>query len=277
MTNLPTFQCGHEPSPCRPRPARRASASGYDLLKTFNQSLANVWPATQSQLYSELTRLADEGLLTAAAEGPRRRKEYALTPAGRQELQRWLTEVEPERPRRNDMLLRVFFLGTLSPQEARDFLLHEAGAAEERHDSLRRLQQSTPWDEESLSLHGRLALEYGLRLTAMQREWARWAADQVSSPRSAPPRWRAMPSRPAAARSAVLLDPPDLQRRVRQPVVVLTGSAARARTRLSAQAIGFSIQRCTAYALAIMMMHTAARRMWGSAVPWSWLKRMNPM
>ncbi len=26
-------------------------ASGYDLLKLFDNSLANVWPATQSQLY----------------------------------------------------------------------------------------------------------------------------------------------------------------------------------------------------------------------------------
>ncbi|PRC47663.1 PadR family transcriptional regulator, partial [Mycobacterium sp. ITM-2017-0098] len=28
-------------------------ASGYDLLKLFEKSMANVWPATQSQLYSE--------------------------------------------------------------------------------------------------------------------------------------------------------------------------------------------------------------------------------
>ena len=29
-------------------------ASGYDLLKQFEGSLAFVWPATQSQLYTEL-------------------------------------------------------------------------------------------------------------------------------------------------------------------------------------------------------------------------------
>ena len=35
--------------------------SGYDLLKRFEKSMANVWPATQSQLYGELNKLADAG------------------------------------------------------------------------------------------------------------------------------------------------------------------------------------------------------------------------
>jgi hypothetical protein len=36
------------------------------------------------------------------------------------------------------------------------------------------------WDEPgSLTANGRPALEYGLRMSAMQEEWARWAAEQV--------------------------------------------------------------------------------------------------
>ena len=41
----------------------RGPASGYDLLKVFEASMANVWPATQSQLYGELNKLADAGLI----------------------------------------------------------------------------------------------------------------------------------------------------------------------------------------------------------------------
>ncbi|MDT0478147.1 PadR family transcriptional regulator, partial [Streptomyces sp. DSM 41014] len=37
--------------------------SGYDLLKRFEKSMANVWPATQSQLYGELNKLAAAGLI----------------------------------------------------------------------------------------------------------------------------------------------------------------------------------------------------------------------
>ena len=54
--------------------------SGYDLLKTFEKSMANVWPATQSQLYGELNKLADAGLIEVTDIGPRGRKEYRITP-----------------------------------------------------------------------------------------------------------------------------------------------------------------------------------------------------
>ena len=65
------------------------TASGYDLMKLFDVSLANVWPATQSQLYSELGKLAEAGLIDVSAEGPRGRKEYTITEKGRAELRRW--------------------------------------------------------------------------------------------------------------------------------------------------------------------------------------------
>ena len=45
--------------------------------------MANVWPATQSQLYGELNKLADAGLIEVSDIGPRGRKEYRITEAGR--------------------------------------------------------------------------------------------------------------------------------------------------------------------------------------------------
>ena len=57
--------------------------SGYDLLKRFEASMANVWPATQSQLYGELNKLADAGLIEVTDVGPRGRKAYRVTEAGR--------------------------------------------------------------------------------------------------------------------------------------------------------------------------------------------------
>ena len=81
----------------------RGPASGYDLLKVFEASMANVWPATQSQLYGELNKLAETGLIVVTQFGPRGRKEYAITDAGRAELQRWLTRpVDSPVPGRED-------------------------------------------------------------------------------------------------------------------------------------------------------------------------------
>ncbi|KUL40411.1 PadR family transcriptional regulator [Streptomyces sp. NRRL F-4489] len=160
-------------------------ASGYDLMKLFNASLANVWPATQSQVYGELNKLTAAGLVEVAAEGPRGRKEYAITDDGLAELRHWLTEVPPAGQQRHDGLLRVFFLGNLTPLEARTFLLTQAESAAHARAGYERMDDATAWDDEMISVYGRIALEYGLRITAAVEDWARWAADEVTSAKAA--------------------------------------------------------------------------------------------
>ncbi|MFI9720918.1 PadR family transcriptional regulator [Streptomyces sp. NPDC052396] len=155
-------------------------ASGYDLMKAFESSLANVWPATQSQVYGELGKLAKAGLLKVSTEGARGRKEYAITEEGRAELHHWLTGTEPERKMRSEAMLRVFFLNALTRLEAVTYLESEAQHAAGRHAAMRELESKVDWDDGPLSVNGRIALEYGLRLTAMQEEWARWAAEQYA-------------------------------------------------------------------------------------------------
>jgi len=154
-------------------------ASGYDLVKRFDQSLAAVWPATQSQVYTELNRLADGGLITVVAEGPRGRKEYTTTPAGLTELRRWLTETRPRPERRNEQMLGVFLLGALSHEEAVAYLTNvESGAVAEAA-QLAALRDETEWDDSPGSVYGRLVLEWGIRVTEIRRDWARWAVGQV--------------------------------------------------------------------------------------------------
>lgn len=155
-------------------------ASGYDLLKRFDGSLSAVWPATQSQVYTELTKLAGDELIRVWKAGPRGRKEYALTDAGLVELRRWLTETKPTRQRRNDVLLRVFFLGVLSREQGIDYLDGLAATASRELDGLHKLEEETDWDDSDLSVYGRISLEYGLRYTAMRRDWAAWAVDQLT-------------------------------------------------------------------------------------------------
>ncbi|RAG81842.1 PadR family transcriptional regulator [Streptacidiphilus pinicola] len=161
--------------------ALRGEASGYDLLGIFNESLEHVWPATQSQLYTELGKLTDAELVQVVAEGGRGRKAYAVTEAGRKEFEHWLLEEPPTTNRRNDMLLRVFFLGLVPPEQAREFLLGRAAAAAEMHERLRGVEESLTGEQGPLAVHGRIALEWGLRYSAMQDEWARWAAGQLTA------------------------------------------------------------------------------------------------
>ncbi len=94
--------------------------SGYDLLKRFEKSMANVWPATQSQLYGELNKLADAGLIEVSDDrsarpqgvsGDRRRPCRAGC-AGSP------TRATIRRSRRPDCL-RVFLLSEVPAEDAR--------------------------------------------------------------------------------------------------------------------------------------------------------------
>ena len=153
--------------------------SGYDLLKHFEKSMANVWPATQSQLYGELNKLADAGLIEVSAIGPRGRKEYRITEAGRAELRRWVANPEDDPQFRSAELLRVFLLGALPPDQAREHMVAVAEHADAEVKRLEELRDSIHWSDDEGSFYGRAALEYGLRMYAMQADWARWLVKAI--------------------------------------------------------------------------------------------------
>ncbi len=163
-------------------------ASGYDLLKNFEKSMANVWPATQSQLYSELNKLADGGLIEVIAVGPRGRKEYQITDDGRAELVRWVTSPQDDPPFRSAALLRVFLLGLIPTEQARTHLQNLAEHSDAEVRRLSELRESLTCgqsaDGSDERFFGIAALDYGLRLNAMQAQWARSVTDQLTRLRS---------------------------------------------------------------------------------------------
>src|SRR4026209_1700099 len=92
--------------------------TGYALLKHFEQSFAYAWPASHSQIYPELARLLEDGLIEQTGSGRRNSKTYSVTGSGRPDIRRWLRESEPDRRVRSDAALRTFFLWLLEPAEA---------------------------------------------------------------------------------------------------------------------------------------------------------------
>jgi hypothetical protein len=80
------------------------------------------------------------------------------------------------------MLLRVFFLGALTREEAHTFLVKEQLRASQDHDAYEDIKEKIDWGDDMISVNGRIALEFGLRLSAMREEWAQWAADQLTVP-----------------------------------------------------------------------------------------------
>ncbi|MBF6302640.1 PadR family transcriptional regulator [Nocardia amamiensis] len=85
-------------------------ASGYDLAKGFDASVANFWMATPQQLYKELDRMATEGLIeTRVVQQERRpnKRLHAITPAGRAALHEFIAEPAKPTAIRDEMMVKV--------------------------------------------------------------------------------------------------------------------------------------------------------------------------
>jgi DNA-binding PadR family transcriptional regulator len=101
-------------------------ATGYELKKLFDESLSHFWDAEQSQIYTTLARLKDEGYLTRKTvpsdKGPDR-KLYTRTPKGRKQLLKWLAGGPDIGDFRLPYLAQVFFLDEFDdPRDAVNFL-----------------------------------------------------------------------------------------------------------------------------------------------------------
>ncbi len=159
--------------------------SGYDLTQAFDRSLANVWSAGHSQVYPELARLVADGMIEQVGAGPRGRKVYAATPAGIDEVVRWLRDDSPARTVRDEALLRGFFLWLLPEDEARGFLEREAawhrGELERYKDVV--AVNAALWDATRSTRAQRLMLESGIRIRRALAEWAEWSLEQMEHDR----------------------------------------------------------------------------------------------
>lgn len=112
--------------------AAGGEATPYDLKQMVAVSLGNFWSLQHAQLYTEPERLAQAGYLSERREdGGRRRKHYAITESGREELRNWIGEptdhlVEP----RDLALLKVFFGADPREMAAAQIPAHQRKLAE---------------------------------------------------------------------------------------------------------------------------------------------------
>src|SRR5262245_26975548 len=138
--------------------------TGYALLKHFEQSLAYAWPASHSQIYPELARLLDEGLIEQTGSGARNSKTYAVTAAGLDAIRTWLRETAPDRRVRSDAALRTFFLWLLDPADAEGQLETERMYWQSVLDEFRRIE-AEPTGRNKKARTFRIALDGAVRLT----------------------------------------------------------------------------------------------------------------
>jgi DNA-binding PadR family transcriptional regulator len=104
---------------------RLGAKSGYAIKKATDISTRVFFPISLAQVYPELARLEDDGLVTRR-EDPhkkRARSAYELTPEGEEALLAWLrSERFPPTRSRDEGLLRLFFADALPEEEQVTYL-----------------------------------------------------------------------------------------------------------------------------------------------------------
>ena len=103
--------------------------TGWQIYETAERSLTRFWNVTRSQVYIELARLAEAGLVeTVGEQGPRARRPYRITPAGKKVFREWLAAWATEEPREDQLhspLLLTVFFGDYLPPQVLQRVLHE--------------------------------------------------------------------------------------------------------------------------------------------------------
>ena len=104
---------------------RTRAHTGYEIKSIVDHSTRFFWAASYGQIYPELKRLEEAGLVKGDAEpqGGRRKREFSLTADGRRALEDWLSSGEPlHNEMRHEGLLRFFFADVVGPEDQLDLV-----------------------------------------------------------------------------------------------------------------------------------------------------------
>ena len=137
--------------------------SGYDIKGLVDESTRFFWAASYGQIYPELRRLAEAGLIEGAErpQGGRQRTVYSLTPEGSACLREWLADAPEAFEMRDEGLLKLFF-ASASPQTAVSTIEAKRRKHLETLEQFRRLEASGKPQGYALRV-----LRYGIEL----QEW----------------------------------------------------------------------------------------------------------
>ena len=154
-----------------------APATGYELAQKFEVSMGTAWHASHSQIYPELARLHEAGMVEVVGEGARNSRTYAVTDAGHDEIRPGCIEGEANRAQRNETAVRWFLLGLLEPDDRRAAVERELAYAEEYFANLQAIAEQLDALPHEHPFRG--TVDLGLRTSTVMQQWLREQAEEA--------------------------------------------------------------------------------------------------
>ena len=143
--------------------------TGWDLVAVAQDRIGDFWSLTQSQVYRELTVMATDGLIVAGERGPRDRRPYAITDAGRARFVEWLGQMPDEETIRFPLLLTVMFGRHLPPQRLAELVAGHRKVHQDRLASYRQMMATAT--EEGADPFVLAPLDFGIRYEQTALAW----------------------------------------------------------------------------------------------------------
>lgn len=163
--------------------------TGYELDRTFKQSLNHFWRAQTSQIYKELNTMQDKGWLTSKLvyqNDKPNKKIYSLTETGKIELYDWLKEdvVKESMAIRDPFLMKIFFAAELNSEVSLEMLQHFQDVCKEQMAVLEAVNQEVGSHNEmpdfkERSMYWMMTASFGADYYKMCFKWSQRMIDQI--------------------------------------------------------------------------------------------------
>lgn len=160
---------------------RKGPMSGYEIKSLVDKSVRFFWTASYGQIYPELKRLAEAGLIEGvdAPTGGRRRTVYEITADGEEELVAWLRQPPEVFEMRDEGLLKLFFAGALPPEEAVEIVRTMRQRREAVNRTLRAMAPAKAEDEEGNGTYVLTVLRCGIEFTDWFVDWCARTEEEI--------------------------------------------------------------------------------------------------
>lgn len=159
----------------------REPRSGYEIKAAVDSTTRFFWAASYGQIYPELKRLSEAGLVEGvdASRGDRKRTVYKITADGEAELKDWLRQPPETVEMREEGLLKLFFAGVLKPAEAVETL---RSMRRHRLELIERLSAMEPEKTEMKDPYPLMVLRAGIEFNEWFAEWCERMESQLLDP-----------------------------------------------------------------------------------------------
>jgi DNA-binding PadR family transcriptional regulator len=147
-------------------------ATGWDLIEEVRLGLARFWNVTSSHVYRELKTLETRGLVHAGEPGPRDRRPFSITDAGRRAFADWIRREPAQEQMRVPLLVTLWFAKHLDATTLATFLENHRAEHERRLEEYRGFVDATR-ESQSVDIdpHVGAVIDFGIAYETAFLDW----------------------------------------------------------------------------------------------------------